>query len=103
MPVEAPVKSGGEDPRAGVEGAVALTPTAEPQLTAYPRQEFSSPNLRSTNPQALAFTALERDLFEERAAIMEFDGGLARATAERRAARLVLQARRHGSKRTGPS
>jgi hypothetical protein len=39
-------------------------------------------------------TASERDEFEERAAIMEFDGGMSRDEAERHAGTLVLKRRR---------
>ncbi len=35
------------------------------------------------------WTALQRDLFEERAAILEFDGGMQRRTAEYLARRIV--------------
>lgn len=38
-------------------------------------------------------TAAEREWFEERSAIMEFDGGLSRAEAERAALALVLERR----------
>ena len=41
----------------------------------------------------LMLTVVEREAFEERAAIMEFDGGLDRATAEQRALELVLSQR----------
>lgn len=39
-------------------------------------------------------TKQEQDIFEERAAIMEFDGGLERAAAEQRALLLVLAGKR---------
>jgi hypothetical protein len=45
----------------------------------------------STPPPRLLETELSREDFEERAAIMEFDGGLAREEAERAAWALVLK------------
>jgi hypothetical protein len=42
---------------------------------------------------ARRLTAAERDDYEERAAIMEHDGGLSRAEAERQALARVLAAR----------
>ncbi len=41
---------------------------------------------------------IEKEYFEERAAIMEFDGGLIRGKAERMAYDLVLQRRKRFSK-----
>lgn len=39
-------------------------------------------------------TSLERDQFEERAAIMEFDGGMSRQAADARALTVILAGRR---------
>ena len=48
------------------------------------------------------FTAQERDLYEERAAIMEFDGGLSRAQAESLARECVVRARTEWPENAGP-
>lgn len=58
-------------------------------MTDYERQVIAT-----TARQVATMSPDERADYEERAAIMEFDGRLTRASAEMAAARLVVSARR---------
>ena len=55
--------------------------------------------LRASKPDMLALLAAEQEAFEERAGIMEFDGGLPRAEAEA-AARQCVDCEHYGRRRT---
>ncbi len=54
------------------------------------QRTFSPCVAQLRQPTAAALPADLRELWEERAAIMEYDGGLPRAAAERQALRCVL-------------
>lgn len=73
------------DPASGVWQRVAAETEAHPGATSY--ETPATPETRSAEMDAADW----RDVFEERAAIMEFDGGLSRADAERAAHEFIQQ------------
>lgn len=81
----------GDTPIAGVRNAPNMSPVVpilSPKVgTLKPSISAVSP-LSPVVPTENSKTEIDREAFEERAAIMEFDGGLSRAEAERRAAEL---------------
>jgi hypothetical protein len=82
--------------------AGALTPALRQALAAHKAEVLA--HLRGDLPAAVAdWPADWREVFEERAAIMEYDGGLPRPEAEARAEELVREAHRRSQERTGMS
>jgi hypothetical protein len=60
---------------------------------------FEEPNTQSKNLDSFGFlNESEREEFEERAAIMEYDGNLSKMQAEKMALAIVLEQRQHLAK-----
>lgn len=101
----APV-AGGEFGGEGREGS--LHRPEDHLVTALPAARSAASSLTNQGvgaPEDCAIadlTELERDMFEERAAIIEFDGGLDREEAERIALQCIWAARLQSHGSTGP-
>lgn len=88
------IGEGGRRPTANTVERNLTAVTTVPHLTDEQAPQASIGGIGSTTPAQLLKSEAIREAFEERAAIMEYDGGLSRDHAERAAWALVLKSHR---------